>query len=123
MQYKRRTDLEEKKNHIVIIDIKLQTKYRIFNLYRSFSTNDTRTPLEIFQKQLNLIETCLNDKTVTPIILGDFNTDFNRNNAQSLKLAKLLKDLQLISADLMTEQDVDYTYFFTRKSKDKALKY
>ena len=78
IEYKRRTDLEEKNNHIVIVDIKLQTKYRICNVYRSFSTNDTRTPLERFQKQLNLIKACLNDKTITPIILGDFNLDFKK---------------------------------------------
>ena len=79
VHYERRKDLEEKNNNIVVIDIKLQIKYRIINIYRSFSSNDNRTPTERFQKQLSLIETMLTDRTFTPIIIGDFNLDFKKS--------------------------------------------
>ena len=78
MNYKRRKDLEEKNNHLIVIDVKLEVNYRIINVYRSFSSNDGRSPTERLQKQLDLITNALNDKSMTPIIIGDFNLDFNK---------------------------------------------
>ena len=78
MNYKRRKDLEEKNNHLIVIDVKLEVNYRIINVYRSFSSNDGRSPTERLQKQLDLITNALNDKSITPIIIGDFNLDFNK---------------------------------------------
>ena len=78
LNYKRRKNLEEKNNHLVVIDVKLEVNYRIINVYRSFSSNDNRSPIERLQKQLELITNALNNKSMTPIIIGDFNLDFNK---------------------------------------------
>ena len=61
-----------------MIDVKLEVDYRIRNVYRSFSSNDNRSPIERLQKQLDLVTIALNDKSMTPIIIGDFNLDFNK---------------------------------------------
>ena len=78
VQYRRMSSLEEKNNNIVIIDILSSVKYRLINVYRSFSSPDNRSPQVRFEKQLDLIKIALADKSLTPIIIGDFNLDFRK---------------------------------------------
>ena len=72
INYKRREDLENENNHIVIIDVVAEKTYRIICLYRVFSTNNHVTPREKFNSQLK----CISDSSVKNfIIMGDFNLD------------------------------------------------
>jgi exonuclease III len=72
INYKRREDLENENNHIVIIDVVAEKTYRIICLYRVFSTSNHVTPREKFNSQLK----CISDSSVKNfIIMGDFNLD------------------------------------------------
>ena len=71
---------KRKNNNIVVIDVLLKTKYRIINIYRTFSSHDNRTPFERLSKQIELIKNALIDKSVTPVIAGDFNLDFKKEH-------------------------------------------
>ena len=79
IMYERRKDLEEPNLHLVIIDVNCTTKLRIISVYRSFSTISNITPAEQFKLQIDTIkrslQTCINR---TPIIMGDFNLNYNK---------------------------------------------
>ena len=52
----RRNDLEKKDFHIVIVDVVLNVKVRIINVYRSFSPPNSMTPEAFFAEQLKILK-------------------------------------------------------------------
>ena len=79
IRYKRRTDLETRGSHIIILDIGTKSKTRIINLYRPFYPIDA-TERDFFTMQLNILNINVSTNTV---ILGDFNLDLNKMNDNS----------------------------------------
>ena len=59
INYERRTDLEQRNNGIVILDINVKTKFRLINLYRSFNPTGVRSQREFFVNQLQTIKSAL----------------------------------------------------------------
>ena len=80
--YVRRDDLEGMDNNLVIIQMKTNTQsYLIINLYRSFSQQGAVTPELRFTAQVNIIKSAiLNNPTLTPIVVGDFNLNYSLNH-------------------------------------------
>ena len=79
VSYNRRKDLESQNSNIVIIDISEDRDYRIINVYRSFSTYNNERPIDKFQNQLMIIQRAiLESPSKIPIIVGDFNLDYNK---------------------------------------------
>ena len=80
--YVRRDDLEGMDNNLVIIQMKTNTQsYLIINLYRSFSQQGAVTPESRFTAQVNIIKSAiLNNPTLTPIVVGDFNLNYSLNH-------------------------------------------
>ena len=79
VSYNRRKDLESQNCNIVIIDISEDRDYRIINVYRSFSTYNNERPIDKFQNQLMIIQRAiLESPSKIPIIVGDFNLDYNK---------------------------------------------
>ena len=50
IDYVRRADLELRNNGMIILDIKMKSKYRLINLYRSFNPTDGSSQRD-FHKQ------------------------------------------------------------------------
>ena len=62
---------------------KCHFKYRIICLYRVFAPNYQVSQFEYFKNQMDLLTENCSDKSITTIILGDFNLDENQcNNSQ-----------------------------------------
>ena len=79
ISYRRLTNLEGINNHIIIIDLDLKRKYRLINIYRSFASQEGISPTEKFNNQINLINAAVaNSPCRTPLIMGDFNLDYNK---------------------------------------------
>jgi exonuclease III len=72
ISYKRRSDLEKKNLHIIILDVGSTPATRIITIYRTFKPQDASTPRENFRRQLNVINEATTNSTV---LLGDFNLD------------------------------------------------
>ena len=95
INYTRRQDLEMNNYHIVIIDVNLNVKIRIINVYRSFRPPNGMTPDVFFVKQLGIIKSALCSNCY---IMGDFNLDPKMNHRMdySRKVPlKLLNDFAL----------------------------
>ena len=52
IDYVRRADLELRNNGMIILDIKMKSKYRLINLYRSFNPTDGSSQRDFFVNQL-----------------------------------------------------------------------
>ena len=66
-------DLEGKNSGLIIIDINVQTKYRLINIYRAFNPTNGMTQKEQFLYQIGLIKQALNSsQDFKPLIMGDF---------------------------------------------------
>ena len=76
VSYVRRTDLEVKNMHIVIIDINNTKKHRIITIYRPFNPQITISQKEFFERQLQILKTNITPNT---LVLGDFNLDQRKN--------------------------------------------
>ena len=59
LKYTRRTDLEKENFHVVIIDVFLNVKIRIINIYRSFRPPNGMTPDVFFAEQLRILKNAL----------------------------------------------------------------
>ena len=77
LNYTRRTDLEKENFHVVVIDVVLNVKIRIINVYRSFRPPNGMTPDAFFVEQLGIMKRAL---CSTCYIMGDFNLDANMNH-------------------------------------------
>ena len=76
IEYERREELEGKNLGIVVIDVNVDSTYRIVNVYRQFNPPNNLSQREHFSLQLKAIEIIqrsLNGKKI--IIAGDFNLD------------------------------------------------
>ena len=60
---------------------------------------------------LNILLESLEDDVHELIVLGDFNTDFNKHISRSSDLLDMCVNHSLTSADINKTQIVDYTYF------------
>ena len=70
----RRCDLEGKNSNLVVLDLDLNSKFRLINVYRLFNPPENRTQRDHFSYQLTLIKNALLEDTARqPIIVGDFN--------------------------------------------------
>ena len=76
VSYVRRTDLEVKNMHIVIIDINNTKKHRIITIYRPFNPQITISQKEFFEQQLQILKANITPNT---LVLGDFNLDQRKN--------------------------------------------
>ena len=77
ISYVRRTDLESKNLHVIIIDVNDSKQHRIITLYRSFNPQNAIPQKQFFESQLQLLKNSINNNT---IILGDFNLDQNKRH-------------------------------------------
>ena len=68
----RRTDLEKENHHVVVIDVKCKTSFRIITLYRSFRPQGGISPETFFSAQLGLLKKAV---TKNCLVLGNFNLD------------------------------------------------
>ena len=60
----RQDDLELENTHVIVIDIDLKAKYRLINVYRSFSQPDVLNQSNRFLRQLGVIKrACDEDKS------------------------------------------------------------
>ena len=87
----RRSDLEGRNNHLVIIDIKSKRELRLITIYRPFNPPDGSHPKDFFNGQLNLIKSAMTSNT---ILLGDFNLDWNKKNSQNYQFNNYLDLLE-----------------------------
>ena len=79
IKYNRRTKLEVINGGLIIIDVDLEKKYQIINLYRLFNTTNGRSQRDFFTAQLSLIRKALEQiGNRYPIVLEDFNLDENQ---------------------------------------------
>ena len=76
--YTRRTDLEGKNAHLIVLDVKANKDIRIINVYRSFNPINYHSPYEFFKYQMDLISEAYNTKNT--ILLGDFNLDWDKKD-------------------------------------------
>ena len=82
IQYIRRSDLEVNDTSLMIIDINLNKKFRLINVYRQFNPPHNLSQTEHFAQQLAIINNSsrnLNGRKL--IILGDFNLDDSKRNS------------------------------------------
>ena len=95
LKYTRRTDLEKENFHVVIIDVFLNVKIRIINIYRSFRPPNGMTPDVFFAEQLRILKNALCSSCY---IMGDFNLDARMNHRMDYNRKvplKLLNDFAL----------------------------
>ena len=59
LNYTRRFDLEKENFHVVILDVNLNVKIRIINVYRSFRPPGGMTPDMFFVEQLRIMKNAL----------------------------------------------------------------
>ena len=107
--YLRRNDLEELNTNIVIIDVSDVNEYRIINVYRSFSTYNNDHPLDKFISQLRIIRNAVNalPKKI-PIVLGDFNLDYNKIYDPSYQFKNYFGQLNLMFEPMGLTQLVSF---------------
>ena len=83
INYSRRSDLEGLNNGLIIIDVLLKSKYRIFGVYRVFNPPGAITQRQYFSSQIDLIKTAAEEcGEMKLIILGDFNLNENMKYQQ-----------------------------------------
>ena len=83
LKYVRRNNLKKKDFHIVIVDVVLNVKVRIINVYRSFRTPNSMTPEAFFAEQLKFLKKAMCNNCY---IMGDFNLDAKMSNRQDYAL-------------------------------------
>ena len=84
-------------------------EYRIINVYRSFVTYDNDRPIDKFQNQLSIISNALNESPAKiPIILGDFNLDYNRIYQSNYNFSTLYEHLLAVFDPLGLIQLVNF---------------
>ena len=73
-------NLEGINNHLVIIDVEVNTNEsrRVINIYRSFNPHEV-SPATSFLNQLNVCGDSFNKNTV---LIGDFNLNENKKHKQ-----------------------------------------
>ena len=108
--YVRRDDLEGMDNNLVIIQMKTNTQsYLIINLYRSFSQQGAVTPELRFTAQVNIIKSAiLNNPTLTPIVVGDFNLNYSLNHNITYNYKRLFDILNELVAGCGLTQIVNF---------------
>ena len=95
LKYVRRMDLEKENFHVVIVDVILNIKIRIINIYRSFRPPNGMTPDVFFAEQLCIVKNAL---CTSCYIMGDFNLDARMNHRMDYTRKvplKLLNDFAL----------------------------
>ena len=81
IDYTRRNDLEKEDSSVIIIDLNSNPKLRLINIYRSFNPPKNKNALTAFKEQIEIIKSSLlNCNQYQPIILGDFNLDYECKN-------------------------------------------
>ena len=91
LNYTRRSDLAKENFHVVILDVNLNVKIRIINVYRSFKPPGGMTPDVFFVEQLGIMKNALCNNCY---ILGDFNLDANMNHRMDYSRKVPLKTLE-----------------------------
>ena len=95
VKYERRLDLEKSGFHIVILDIYVNTRIIIINVYRTFRPPNGCSPDQFFNDQLDIVKKALCSNVY---VLGDFNLDVRMsdiNDYQRKNSLSLLNDLAL----------------------------
>ena len=104
INYTRRKDLEKNDVHIVIVDVTAETKFRLINVYRSFSPPGGSTATNCFNEQLNIIKKALGKNCY---IMGDFNLDGGKDLRPDYSNMILLNRLKNFIAESNLIQVVD----------------
>ena len=77
--YTRMNTIEEQGLGIIIVDINLEKKFRIINLYRVFNPVNGMTQREFFTNQMRVVRNAFVQNNNNNIILtGDFNLDYSK---------------------------------------------
>ena len=110
ISYVRRDDLEGVDSNLVIIEAKTNAQiYLIINLYRSFSMQGDVTPEVRFVTQINTIKSAiLNNMSLTPIVVGDFNLNYSLNHNITYQYKRLFDTLNVAVMDCGLTQVVDF---------------
>ena len=91
LKYVRRSDLEKEDFHTVIVDVFVNVKIRIINVYRSFRPPNNMTPLAFFAEQIKILNKAVCNNC---FVMGDFNLDarmYNRPDYYCREPLKLIK--------------------------------
>ena len=105
IDYTRRIDLEKEDCHIVIIDVNMEVKIRIINVYRSFHPPGGVSVNTFFDHQLTVIKNALCKNCY---ILGDFNLEGGINLSSDYYNRSLLNTLQNFVTESNLTQVVDF---------------
>ena len=109
--YIRRNDLEGENNNLVILEITMNSKkYLVINLYRSFSPHGGVVPDARFTTQIDIIKHVIKGNlSMTPVLVGDFNLDYNKNHNINYNNKRLFDLLNNTILDCNLTQLVDFT--------------
>ena len=109
--YIRRNDLEGEDNNLVILEVTLNSrKYLIINLYRSFSPQGGVTPDVRFTTQIEIVKNAIiGHLNMTPVLLGDFNLDYNKIHNIDYNYKRLFELLNNTITNCNLTQLVDFT--------------
>ena len=105
VKYTRRLDLEKEDFHIVIVDVVLNVKIRIVNVYRSFRPPNGMNPEAFFAEQLCIIKRAL---CMNCYVMGDFNLDARMNHRNDYNRKNPLKLLNEFALENHLIQLVDF---------------
>ena len=110
LPYVRRDDLEGVDNNLVIVEATFKTKkFLIINIYRTFSQQGGVTPETRFGIQIDIIKNAIiNNKSCTPIVLGDFNLNFSLNHNITYQYKRLFDTLNVAVMDCGLTQIVNF---------------
>ena len=82
IEYKRRSDIEEPDLSIIVLDIDLDVKIRLINIYRVFNPVNGMPEIEFFKNQMRIVNNAISSNNNRQIIFnGDVNLDYLKINA------------------------------------------
>ena len=82
IEYKRRSDIEEPDLSIIVLDIDLDVKIRLINIYRVFNPVNGMSEIEFFKNQMRIVNNAISSNNNRQIIFnGDINLDYLKINA------------------------------------------
>jgi hypothetical protein len=103
--YKRRKNIEQTNNHLVIIDIIAEKNYRLINLYRVFNTFSSINPFDKFKNQLKCIDAS-NCKNI--LVVGDFNLKEEKRYSNKYQCWKYFTELNELFDSMSLIQMVNF---------------
>ena len=105
INYIRRSELEGKNHHLMVLDVVGTRKFRIINVYRCFNPINDINARDFFKQQLNLIRAAYSENT---IVLGDFNLDWGKKGNHIYPFKRYFEDMDEIFNEMNLVQLVNF---------------